>query len=181
MSKNSIRVLYKKPKQAPIVKIISLPKLKKAIAKRNLDIIPYETTYIICHSKNLRKYMPINIVLSLGNIRGDIILINADKNKREFKGLSQEDVIWYTQDLAEKSIDIKPIKQSNTIKPKKDFEKDFERDFETSSSSTTNGNYSSNSITNNVTTNSFEKTLIGLLVNIELSLASLLKKGEKKK
>ena len=49
---NSIRVLYKKSGQVPAVKIINnVFKLKKAIVKNNLDIIPYETVYIICTNK----------------------------------------------------------------------------------------------------------------------------------
>ncbi len=52
VSKNPIRVLYKKVGQPSEVKIISdVYKLKKAIIERNLDIIPYEKIFIICHSK----------------------------------------------------------------------------------------------------------------------------------
>ena len=44
-----IRVLYKKVGKAPKVKIISdVTKLKYAVVKQNLKIIPYENLYIIC-------------------------------------------------------------------------------------------------------------------------------------
>lgn len=101
---NSIRVLYKKVGQEPEVKIIkNILKLKKSIIQKNLAIIPYETIYIICHNKKLMKYMKPNIFLPLKRLAGDFILVDIDRKKREFKSLSQEDVIWYTKDLINKS------------------------------------------------------------------------------
>ena len=162
-----IRVLYKKVNQIPQVKIISLQKLKKAIVKRNLDIIPYETVYIICMNKKEQyKFgMPINIILDFYNIAGDLILVDIDKNKREFKGLSQEDIIWYTNDLINKSSNF----SNYSVKPNKAIiktrEKSYDRDFDNSSTN----------IQNN-----FETVLIKLLLNIELSLATLLKGSDNK-
>lgn len=162
-----IRVLYKKVNQIPQVKIISLQKLKKAIVKRNLDIIPYETVYIICMNKKEQyKFgMPINIILDFYNIAGDLILVDIDKNKCEFKGLSHEDIIWYTNDLINKSSNF----SNYSVKPNKAIikarEKGYDRDFD-------NG---STNIQNN-----FETVLIKLLLNIELSLATLLKDGDNK-
>lgn len=102
---NSIRVLYKKIGQLPKVQIINnVFTLKKAIIKNNLDIIPYENLYIICNNKNLMKFMKPNIVLTFKSIKGVFILVDIDKNTREFKSLSQEDIIWFSQDLINKSV-----------------------------------------------------------------------------
>ena len=156
-----IRVLYKKQGQAPEVKIINnVFKLKKAIVKRNLDIIPYEKLYIICNSKKSMLGRKSNIILTFNSVYGDMILVNIDKKEREFKGLSQEDIIWYSQDLIKKSAHT----NSNSIK--KTFQNNFtqikERDYQGIS-------YSSN----------FENSLINVLINIELILASLLKNPKK--
>ena len=163
---HAVRVLYKKSGQVPKVKIIdNVFKLKKAIVKKDLDIIPYETVYIICiNKKKQNKNISPNIVLDFYNIKGDLILVDIDKNNREFKGLSQEDIIWYTQDLINKSFNNSSI-STNSI-PKENRQKVFsyyERDFEESSN------------------NTFEKTLIRTLINIELVLASILKNGGNKK
>ena len=95
-----IRVLYKKVGLTPEVRIIpNVYKLKKAIIKRNLDIIPFQNVYIICHNKALKKSMPINILLDFSNISGDFIVVQIDRNLREFKSMSQENIIWYTESL----------------------------------------------------------------------------------
>ena len=156
---NSIRVLYKKVGQVPEVKIINnVYKLKKSIIKNNLDIIPYETVYIICHNKKLMGYMKPNIFLPLKRIAGNFILIDIDKNKREFKSLSQEDIIWYTKDLINKS-SITTFKDINM--PKINNIKDiYERGFEDNKKTKSNN---------------FEITLLNVLTNLELVLASILK------
>lgn len=156
---NSIRVLYKKVGQVPEVKIINnVYKLKKSIIENNLDIIPYETVYIICHNKKLMKYMKPNIFLPLKRIAGDFILIDIDKKKREFKSLSQEDIIWYTKDLinqsTSKNINIPKITNIKDI---------YERGFE--------GN-------RNTKSNNFEITLLNILTNLELVLASIFKNNK---
>ena len=159
---NSIRVLYKKVGQVPEVKIINnILKLKKAIIQNNLDIIPYETVYIICHNKKLMKYMKPNIFLPLKRIAGDFILIDIDRKKREFKSLSQEDIIWYTKDLINKS----PINTTRFIRSYKNIKSSniYERNFE-------NDRYNKPT--------SFEKTLISVLANLELVLASILKNNK---
>lgn len=159
---NSIRVLYKKVGQVPEVKIINnLFKLKKAIIKNNLDIIPYETVYIICYNKKLMGYMKPNIFLPLKRIAGDFILIDIDKKKREFKGLSQEDIIWYTKDLINKS----PITTSKNINTSKinNIKDIYERGFEDN---------------RNTKSNNFEITLLNALTNLELVLASILKNNK---
>lgn len=164
---NSIRVLYKKTGQVPQVKIISnIYKLKKAIAKKNLDIIPYETAFIICtNRKKQDKTKKPNIILDFYSIIGDLILVDIDKKKREFKSLSQENIIWYTQDLINKTTNkttnsnIKNTSKFNDYKIK-EF---YGRNLEDSSKSF-----------------NFEKSLIDVLVNIQLALFSILK-GEGKK
>lgn len=163
---NSIRVLYKKVGRVPEVKVINnILKLKKAIIQKNLDIIPYETVYIICHNQQLMKYKKSNIFLSLKRIAGDFILIDIDRTKREFKSLSQENIIWYTKDLINKS----PMPTSKKINmPKINSIKNiYERGFE--DTRTTKSNY-------------FETTLLNILTNLELSLTSILKNnGDDKK
>lgn len=163
---NSIRVLYKKVGQVPEVKIINnILKLKKAIIQNNLDIIPYETIYIICHNKNLMKYMKPNIFLPLKKIAGDFILLDIDRKKREFKSLSQENIIWYTKDLINKS----PITTSKNINTSRitNIKDIYERGFEDN---------------RNNKSNNFEITLLNILTNLELVLASILKNnGDDKK
>ncbi|MBO5397642.1 MAG: hypothetical protein J6A36_01725 [Clostridia bacterium] len=118
-----IRVLYKKVGEVPKVMIIdNLFKLKRFIVQRNLDIIPYQTAYIICNNKELMKNMTPNIVFSFNSIKGDFILVNIDKNKREFKSLTQEDITWYASDLMNKSfnnIDIIKISLENILSKKR--------------------------------------------------------------
>lgn len=118
-----IRVLYKKVGEVPKVMIIdNLFKLKRFIVQRNLDIIPYQTAYIICNNKELMKNMTPNIVFSFNSIKGDFILVNIDKNKREFKSLTQEDITWYVSDLMNKSfnnIDIIKISLKNILSKKR--------------------------------------------------------------
>lgn len=159
---NSIRVLYKKVGQVPEVKIINnILNLKKVIIQKNLDIIPYETVYIICHNKKLMKYMKPNIFLPLKRIAGNFILIDIDKNKREFKSLSQEDIIWYTKDLINKS----PITTSKNINTSKitNIKDIYERGFEDNKKTKSNN---------------FEITLLNVLTNLELVLANILKNNK---
>ncbi len=108
-----IRVLYKKVGLSPEVRIIpNVYKLKKAIIKQKLEIIPFQNVYIICHNKAKRKNMPINILLDFSNISGDFIVVQIDCNLREFKSISQENIIWYTQALNRKSFHTKMHNQS---------------------------------------------------------------------
>ena len=108
-----IRVLYKKVGLTPEVRVISnVYKLKKAIVQRNLEIIPFQNVYIICHNKVQRKNMPINILLDFSNISGDFIVVQIERNLREFKSMSGENIIWYTQALNRRSFDIRTHNQS---------------------------------------------------------------------
>lgn len=160
-----IRVLYKKVGQVPEVKIINnVSKLKKSIIKNNLDIIPYETVYIICHNKKLMEYMKPNIFLSLKRIAGDFILIDIDKNKHEFKSLTQENIIWYTKDLINKA-PINTLKKVNIPKIN-NIQDIYERGFEND---------------RNAISSKFENTLINVLNNLELVLAMILKNINSKK
>lgn len=112
-----IRVLYKKVGQLPKIKVLdNVFKLKKFIVKKNLDIIPYQTAYIICNKKELIKNMTPNIVFSFNSIKGDFILVNINENKREFESLSQEDITWYASDLINKSFKNVQLIQANILK-----------------------------------------------------------------
>lgn len=160
-----IRVLYKKVGQVPEVKIINnVSKLKKSIIKNNLDIIPYETVYIICYNKKSMEYMKPNIFLSLKRIAGDFVLIDIDRKKREFKSLSQEDIIWYTKDLINKA-PINTLKKVNIPKIN-NIQDIYERGFEDN---------------RNAISSNFENTLINVLNNLELVLAMILKNINSKK
>lgn len=102
----SIRVLYKRSGQAPEVKIIdNVFKLKETIINNNLKLIPYEygKILIICNNEKNSQNMQPNIVLTLDRVLGDLLLVKFDRRKREFIGLSQEDIIWYSEDLINKS------------------------------------------------------------------------------
>ena len=158
-----IRVLYKKVGKVPEVKIISNEwKLKKAIVKKKLEIIPYETLYIICHNQKLNKHLPINIVLDFKHIVGDFILVDISSNSRNFQGISQEDIIWYTQDLTNKTFNNKKV---YTEPIKRTYQHYMEKEFENSFNKTLN----------------FETKLINVLTNIELVLSSLVRNGDIKK
>lgn len=160
---NSIRVIHKKAGQLPTVKIIpNIFTLKKTIIKRNLDIIPYESLYIICNSKPLINYMQPNIALPFRSVKGDLLLVDIDKKEREFKGISQEDIIWYVKDLIDKSYN---NNNTNNLKP---LQKETREKKLTHSSYNERGFEYGNST-------SFEKSLIQVLVNIEIVLASMLK------
>ena len=37
------------------------------------------------------------------HISGDLLVVQIDRNKREFESLSQEDIAWYTSDLMYRS------------------------------------------------------------------------------
>lgn len=112
-----IRVLYKKVGQLPKIMVLdNVFKLKRFIIKRNLDIIPYQTAYIICNKKELMKNMTPNIVFSFNSIKGDFILVNIDEDKREFESLSAEDITWYASDLINKSFKSIQLVQANMLK-----------------------------------------------------------------
>ena len=166
-----IRVLYKKVGQVPKVKIIyNVTKLKRAIVKQNLKIIPYENLYIICKNPKQIQNMRTNIVLTFFSIYGDFILIDIDRKKREFKSLEQEDITWFTTDLMNKC----PIKNQRKTKLQttRKTPEVLERDFD-------NTKYM-DSIQFNKSTN-FENTLINVLINLELVLANILKNNNSKK
>lgn len=155
---NSLRVLYKKVGQSPEVKIIkNIYKFKKAIIQKNLDIVPYEKSFIICHSNKLKLPMRPNIFLPLRRIIGDLIVVNIDKKTREFQSISQEDIIWFSKDLTSKSAkNLKITSQQRKL----NFPFIYER-----------------GVGNNKYNNSppFDKLLMSILVNMQLALATFLK------
>lgn len=159
-----IRVLFKKTNMIPEVKIISSVKqLKKAIVKRKLDIIPYENVFIICFNQKLTNNTIPNIVLPLKSIYGDLIIVKIDKKQREFTGLSQEDIMWYSQDLINKSALNNKMQEVNKQSVKK-FKEYYERTFKNDNNNSFN----------------FEQALINELTNIGLILANISKKGDTK-
>lgn len=150
---NSIRVLYKKVGKAPEIKIIpNVFTLKKAIVKKQLNIIPYEGAYIICNNNSFNDFMRANIILPLRTIKGDFIIINIDKNERELKSLSQEDIIWFAQNLINKMPPSSPLNLKPSILST--YSKTFDND----------KRYIS-----------FEKTLIDVLINLQSVLSDILK------
>ena len=161
----SIRVLYKKTNKVPEEKIIpNIKRLKKAIIKNSLDIIPYENVFIICSNQKLNINSSPNILLPLKTIYGDFILVKINRKEREFESLSQEDIMWYTQDLINKSNIQNTL--SETKRPSvKNFMDFYERDFEKG---------------NNGKTVNYETTIINSLTTIEMTLIKLLKGKNKK-
>lgn len=162
---DSIRVIYKRAGETPEIKIIdNVFKLKKAIIEYKLEIIPYEKVYIICNNQKEKNNMEANIALNLRSIYGDFILVKIDRKQREFKGLSQEDIMWYSKDLINKSY-ITP-EQNNLPIPNSKKKINFRiRELERCD--------------NNINSNTFEKELISVLVSIEMILASLIKDNKK--
>lgn len=167
ITKAPIRVLYKKVGQAPEVKIIDdVHKLEETIIQKKLDIIPYEKIFIICHNKKSSLNMFPNIFLPLRRIMGDFIAVNIDKKEREFKSLSQEDIIWYSKDFINKSPRKIDSKSSN-VKQKVNVKDVYERGFE--------DNRRTPSI-------SSDDALISMLIHLNLMLAKILKNsGDDKK
>ena len=156
-NKNSIRVLYKDVGKNTEVRIINnIQKLKKEIINKNLIIIPYESAFIVCNNQELMKDMTLNIALVLGSVSGDFILVNIDKKEREFKSLSQEDIIWYSQSLNNNSFN----SNLNQV-VQKSFKDIFNRNFYENK----NQNY--------------ETTLINTLNKIQILLEKIIKKGKK--
>lgn len=101
----SLRVIYKKPNHEPEVKIIdNVFRLKKAIVEYDLEILPLQNVYIVCHNKKQRKGMKLNILLDFYSLAGDIILVQIDRHTREFKSLTQENILWFTEFLNRRSL-----------------------------------------------------------------------------
>ena len=170
-NKNKLRVIYKAAGKDPEVRIIpNVFILKKAIINRQLDIIPYQNVFIVFNKQKEMQKEPINIILDMCNIKGELIIVQIDK--REFESLSQENIIWFTEDLINKSplknnvINMNDWKAQNqntqqlTKKQIKDYYSKELTLFDTEEKAV-------NSV-------SFEQSLINVLTNIELTLASLL-------
>ena len=103
-NKNKIRVLYKQTGKNPRVRIIpNVQILKRAIVMRKLDIIPYQSVFLICNNQDDMKTSKINVVFDFFHISGDLLVVQIDREKREFESLSQEDINWYSSDLMYRS------------------------------------------------------------------------------
>lgn len=98
--------------------------------------------------------------MPLHSIDGDLIVVNIDKKQREFKELSQDDLLWYTEDLIRKNANPKQYEVQNTLPPKSN--KPCENNFSTPPLAL-----------------SFENSLINILMNIEFALANILNGGKK--
>ena len=175
-NKNKLRVIYKEPGKDPEVRIIpNVFILKKAIINKQLEIIPYQNVFIVFNKQKEVQTEPINVIFDLCNIKGDLIIVQIDLKKREFESLSQEDIIWFTEDLINKS----PIKNNvinmnnwKTLKAQSQNSKQLTKK--------TIKDYYSKELTlfdaeeKVVNSVNFEQNLINVLTNIELTLASLL-------
>ena len=103
-NKNKLRVLYKQTGKNPRVRIIpNVQILKRAIVTRKLDIIPYQNVFLICNNQEYMKTSKINVVFDFFHISGDLLVVQIDKEKREFESLSQEDIVGFTSDLIYRS------------------------------------------------------------------------------
>lgn len=103
-SKSKIRVLYKQVGKNPRVRIIpNIQILKRAVVTRKLDIIPYQNVFLVCNNQDYMKTTPINVVFDFFHISGDLLVVQIDRNKREFESLAQEDIAWFTSDLMYRS------------------------------------------------------------------------------
>lgn len=168
--KDSIRVLYKQTGKNPRVRIIpNVQILKRAIINNECNIIPYQNVFLICNNQAYMKTTPINVVFDFFHISGDLIVVQIDKKTREFKSLSQEDIIWYTNDLNYRSYNPSTFNMCTS-----------------NINSCNYSRYSKNNYfkeINNIVTNeqqNFETSLVQALNNIELTLASLLATNTKK-
>mgnify|MGYP001081863685 CR=1 FL=1 len=160
-----LRVLYKKVGQAPQIKIIKdIENFKKSIILDKLDIIPYKHVFIICNNQEHKMKMPINVFFSLYHIAGDLVVVDIDKDKREFKSLTQDQLQYYSKDLIGREPN--KVQDNNNCNVKSKTAKNgnytpYERDIETDNTQLEQTN--------------FAKSIIHILVNIELMLANLLK------
>ena len=158
-----LRVIYKKPNQEPEVKIIdNLFRLKKAIVEYDLEILPFQNVYIICHNKEQRKGMEQNILLDFCSIAGDIILVQIDKRTREFKSLTQENILWFTEVLNRRSPNniVKNVPYTQATQTAQTFLKNY------------NHNLASTNLKIQQNIN-FEEKLLDALSNINLTLSYL--------
>mgnify|MGYP006067206857 CR=1 FL=1 len=161
-----LRVIYKKPNQEPEVKIIdNVFRLKKAIVEYDLEIIPFQNVYIICHNKEQRKGMQLNILLDFCSIAGNIIVVQIDRRTREFKSLSQENIIWFTEVLNRRS--------PNNIDFAQNFKQNKNSSFSNVSLASFNVRQNNNQKNCNQQNNDFETKLLDALTNINLTLSYL--------
>ena len=166
-----LRVIYKKPNSEPEVKIIdNVFRLKKAIVEYDLEIIPLQNVYIICHNKKQRKGMELNILLDFCSIAGEIIIVQIDRRTREFKSLTQENILWFTEVLNRRS--------PNNLDFSQDYMKNYNNFSNISSeyfNARQNKKLQKNNLQNNNQQNTnFEEKLLDALTNINLTLSYLI-------
>ena len=163
--KDPIRVLYKQTGKNPRIRIIpNVQMLKRAIINREFNIIPYQNVFLICNNQDYMKTTPINVVFDFFHISGDLLVVQIDRKTREFQSLSQEDIMWFTNDLNYRSYNAKipKVRHNNSYIENKHL------------STNENSRFTINE------KQDFETALVQALNNIELTLASLLATNTKK-
>lgn len=159
-------MIYKKPKHEPEVKIIDNAfRIKKAIVEYELEIIPFQNVYIICYNKENRKGMELNILLDFCSIAGDIIIVQIDRHTREFKSLTQENILWFTEVLNRRSPNNLDANIPYTTQNAQYFLKKYKH------------NLASANLKTQRNTN-FEAKLLDVLTNINLTLTYLVENND---
>ena len=102
--------------------------------------------------------MPPHIVFDYGNIAGDLIVVKIDKKDREFKSISQEDILWFGEDLIDKSY---PANVELDLPSQKDYSDYPAKELDGTSSKSTKA--------------IFERSLNNTLIHIELLLTNVTK------
>ena len=165
-NKAPIRVLYKQIGKEPEIKIINnVFLLKQAIINRELEILPYQNVFIIFNNPQYTKTMPINVIFDMCNIKGELLVVQINRKKREFESLTLENVNWFIQDLSRKS----PVTANSKASTEQLTNKITDKKI-------TDQYFSEIRKINNKVNNNFENILITLLTNINLTLCTLMAK-----
>ena len=77
--------------------------IKKLIISGDLELVKFENCIIVCNNRKKNKNKIPNIVLDFKNIAGDFFLIDYDAKQKDFKSLSLDKAIFYTDTLQRKS------------------------------------------------------------------------------
>ena len=169
MNKN-VRVLYKKTGQAPQIKFIKdmLP-IKKLIISGDLELVKFENCIIVCNNRKKNKNKIPNIVLDFKNIAGDFFLIDYDAKQKDFKSLSVDKAIFYTDTLQRKSFQYDKYlnwlakTSNNNMKGIQTFQKDL------SKKETTNKHNNTTSLSQ------FNDKAIEMILNIQAMIFKYIK------
>lgn len=118
-----LRVIYKKVGQEAEERILKNEyKLKKYVVEGKLDIIPYDNIFILCPKQG--THLKVNVFFDLFHVSGDLIVINIDREKKDFKSLSKSQIDWYIPVLNHKQareiempINIAKLKEARKKQP----------------------------------------------------------------